>query len=87
MFNVLNWLKGQSGCPNKPPTKQDERREGKCHVCKSNPVSIGFCPVCCHWFCPSCKISSDRVLAAIRHKFGPPKDGCCGPIGGVEGVR
>lgn len=85
MFNLWKWFKGDKSCYNRPKNIK-LRVMGKCHVC-GKLRSIGFCPICCHWFCRECSISSDRVLAAFKAKFGSAKDGCCGGVGGVEGVR
>lgn len=58
------------------------RQLGRCHICKREK-SIGFCPVCCHWFCDSCRPNVfKRGAAAVKHWF-KPKPNCCGPTEGV----
>ena len=67
-------------CRNEP--EGSYRQDGVCHICQEW-TSCGFCPLCCHWFCPTC--SRDvvgRIVGSLREIFGKgsgPR--CCGPAG------
>ena len=80
---ALSWLTGKEiPCRNAPPNVE-ERQTGKCHVCEADDLSIGFCPVCCHWMCRPCSTSiGDRAWAALLEQVQGAKPGCCGPVPG-----
>lgn len=52
---------------------------GNCHICEKI-TSIGFCNLCCHWFCAFCsKKIFARGLAALKELMKGSKPKCCGP--------
>lgn len=70
-----------SDCCNTPT---NPRQDGICHVCKTW-TSVGFCPLCCHWFCATCSWDVvSRIAGALAQWFGGPTPGCCGPGGICE---
>ncbi len=93
-------LMGWDTCPNEPEDVE-ARQIGVCHVCKrlidqasytedtfdkAMHQGIGFCPICCHWFCRTCaKDVFGRAWEAIYELVGGPQDGCCGPL--PDGAR
>lgn len=64
-----------------PEIPKDEQRQiGKCHVCKKSGLSIGWCNLCCHWFCRTCKSDwIQRSYEAIKERIFGKKPHCCGP--------
>lgn len=66
-------------CKDIPP-KSEQRKIGLCHVCKEDGLSIGFCTICCHWFCNACnKRWFARGIEAVLELVNGAAPGCCGP--------
>jgi hypothetical protein len=55
-------------------------QRGKCHVCQVVKEDVGYCGLCCHWFCIDCEDDVvARVQEALMEQIQGSTPGCCGP--------